>query len=360
MALTAVRVLAAVRDVVGDAGGVVVGGLALPENAFARHAEQPFPTCEACHAMRLSVPNAVSRWRESSNSMARGIRISVASGKGGTGKTTIATNLALALAERGEEVVYVDCDVEEPNGQIFLKPEIDCSKQVSVLIPCVDLAKCSLCGECSEICQYNAIAVLNGRVMTFPSLCHSCGGCHHVCPEKAIEEASRPIGVINSGSGQGVRFYEGRLNVGETLSPPITRALKGALSRPGTFVIDAPPGTSCPVIEALKDTDFVILVTEPTPFGLHDLELAVDMVHALNLPFGVVINRSDLGDARVEQYCRREKIDVMLRIPFDRKLAEAYAVGEITLARDPFYARELYGVRQYIGERVDGCGAGST
>jgi MinD superfamily P-loop ATPase len=292
--------------------------------------------------------------------MSRGIRIAVASGKGGTGKTTFAVSLAAVLAGQGVNVTYVDCDVEEPNGHVFLKPEIDSVTDVEMPVPEIDLEKCTYCGKCSEICEYNAIAVLSDRVMVFPSLCHSCGGCYHICPEKAIREVPRKIGELAVGSGQGVRFYEGRLNVGEAFSPPVTRALKRVVNWSEIALIDAPPGTSCPVVEAVKDADFAVMVTEPTPFGLHDLELAVKMARTLNLPIGVIINRFDIGDDRVEEYCRREKIDVLLRIPFDRGFAEAYSVGNMPLVGDPSYADKLFALHRDIIGRIGNGRAGGS
>ena len=242
-------------------------------------------------------------------------------------------------------VAYLDCDIEEPNGHIFLKPEINEKTDVTVLIPGVIHDKCNLCGECSAACEYNAIAVLGKTVKVFDSLCHSCGGCLDVCPEGAIEEIPRTIGHITRGVGMGVEFLEGRLNVGEAISPPVTKALKKLATTSDVTVIDAPPGTSCPVIEAISDTDFVILITEPTPFGLNDLKLAVGMVRAIGLPCGVVINRSDIGDNRTEEYCGKEDIDILIKIPFDRRVAEAYSSGEMMFGVDPGYElnlRELY------------------
>ena len=282
----------------------------------------------------------------------RSLNIAVASGKGGTGKTTLATCLAAVLTKQGKSVAYLDCDVEEPNGHIFLKPELAKTTEVEVLIPKIDLDKCTFCGECAKICEFNAIAVLLDKVMVFPSLCHSCGGCFHVCPERAITEVPRPVGTIADGIGTGVRFIEGRLNIGEAMAPPITTKMKRNLPDTEVTIIDAPPGTSCPVIEAVRDTDFVVLVTEPTPFGLNDLKLAVGMVRTLHLPFGVVINRSDLGDDRVIQYCAEEQVDVMMHIPFNRALAESYAVGKMIDDLGPELIGSLQNMYDTIESRV--------
>ena len=230
------------------------------------------------------------------------------------------------------EVSYLDCDVEEPNGHIFLNPQISDKLGVTVFIPQVDLAKCTLCGDCSAACEYHAIAVLGKTVEVFPSLCHSCGGCLDVCPEEAITEIPRTIGQIRRGVGRGVNFFEGRLNVGEAISPPVTKALRKQATNSMVIILDAPPGTSCPVIEAISGTDFVILVTEPTPFGLNDLKLAVGMVRELGLPHGIVINRSDIGDNRTEEYCREQDLDILMTIPYDRRIAEAYSRGEMMSA----------------------------
>jgi len=288
------------------------------------------------------------------------LNISIASGKGGTGKTTIAANMAYMLAQSGQSVAYVDCDVEEPNGHLFLKPEISDTTEVSIPIPKVNYEKCNFCGKCAEVCSFNAIAVLADKVMIFPSMCHGCGGCYHLCPEEAIEEIDRPIGVVNKGTGQGVIFIEGRLNVGEAISPPITRAAKQVMPISGISLIDAPPGTSCPVLEAIGGTDYVILVTEPTPFGLNDLKLAVGMVRVLDLPFGVIVNRSDIGDDRVDEYCREEKIDVLLKIPFDRQYAADSSRGDLIMKHHPEYGDKLMQVFKNIKDRFNGNGTGST
>lgn len=265
------------------------------------------------------------------------MKISIASGKGGTGKTTIATNLAYYLAMQNNDVIYADCDVEEPNGHIFLNPEWDKTYNVQVKNPKVDFDKCDYCGVCSEFCQFNALAVLNDKVLTFPSLCHSCGGCSLVCPQKAIYEIDRTIGEVKMGHRDNLTIYEGRLNVRETLSPPVISFLKNILKKSEIIIIDAPPGTSCPVVEAIKETDYVILVTEPTPFGLNDLILAVDVVNKLNLPLGVIINRNGIGDDRTHSYCRDNGIEILLEIPNDRRIAEAYSDGQLIVKALPEY-----------------------
>ncbi len=280
------------------------------------------------------------------------LKISVASGKGGTGKTTIATNLAAALSKKGKDVVYLDCDVEEPNGRIFLKPLINSKSRVSVLVPRIDLDKCTFCGECAEICEFNALAVLKDNVMVFDSLCHNCGGCYHICPENAIKEVPRDIGEIQSGSSNGLKFAEGRLTIGEAQAPPVTKQLKKDMPPAEITIIDAPPGTSCPVIEAVSDTDYLILVSEPTPFGLNDLKLAVGMARELRLPFAVVINRSDLGDDLTVDYCRKEDIEILLQIPFDQKIAKAYSEGRMACDISPIYRENLYRLYESIAGRI--------
>jgi len=250
--------------------------------------------------------------------------ISVASGKGGTGKTTIATNLALSL---NGSVQFLDCDVEEPNSHIFLKPDIRENEIVGIPVPEVDASRCTYCGKCGEICQYSAIVVISKNVLTFPELCHGCGGCFLVCPEGAISEKDRQIGVVEKGEANKIAFVHGRLQIGAAISPPLIKAVKKHVDKAKTVIIDAPPGTSCPVIEAVKESDFCILVTEPTPFGLNDLRLAVEMVRILKIPFGVIINRADEGDEGVKEYCSRENIPILMEIKTERKIAEAYSRG---------------------------------
>ena len=265
------------------------------------------------------------------------MQIAIASGKGGTGKTTIATNLACHIARSGEDVQYIDCDVEEPNGHIFLKPEISKTQPVTIDTPEVDAEKCDGCGKCGQICQYSAIVCLQETVMTFEQLCHSCGGCMLVCPTGAITAKQRQIGFFDLGTADGVKFAQGRLNIGDIHTPGLIKRVKQEAAKQGYVILDAPPGTSCPVIEAVKDADFVLLVTEPTPFGLNDLRLAVGMVRELKLPFAVGINRSDVGDDQVRRYCYRESIEIILEIPDDRRIAEAYSVGDMIVDVLPEY-----------------------
>lgn len=255
--------------------------------------------------------------------------IAIASGKGGTGKTTIAVNLALSL----KNVQLLDCDVEEPNAHIFIKPEIKKREPAYILVPEVDEAKCLFCGICKQVCAYNAIAVIppsdniKGSVLIFPHLCHGCGACALLCPQKAIKEVNKDIGIIEIGNKDDLQFIHGRLNIGEAMSPPVIRQVKDHINPKRTVIIDAPPGTSCPVITAVKGSDFCILVTEPTPFGLNDLILAVEVVKKLKMPFGVVINRADIGDDKVDQYCKDNNVPILMRIPFDREIALLYSKG---------------------------------
>ena len=262
------------------------------------------------------------------------LSIAVASGKGGTGKTTIAVNLALCAPA---PVQVLDCDVEEPNCHLFLKPVIRRRESVGVPVPAVDEAKCTACGACGEICQYHAIVSLKTKPLVFPDLCHGCGGCAKVCPTGAIREVPREVGVVEMGVCGPLAFVQGRLNVGHPMSPPIIRAVKHFAAAEATVILDCPPGTSCPVITAIRGSDYVLLVTEPTPFGLNDLRLAVETVRQLGLPFGVVINRADIGDRGVRDYCAQEGITILLEVPDDRRIAEAYSRGEVIVEALPEY-----------------------
>jgi MinD superfamily P-loop ATPase len=266
------------------------------------------------------------------------MRIAIASGKGGTGKTTLATNLAAILAGRRMTVRLLDADVEEPDCHLFLRPSIEREEPVRILIPVVDDARCTACGTCADVCAFKAITVIGSTVLVFPELCHSCGACALLCPEDAIREEGRETGVVEFGTvGLPGRpefgLVTGVLTVGEAKAVPTTRATLAAADDASVDVVlvDAPPGTSCPVIEAVRGSDLVVLVTEPTPFGLHDLELAVDMVRALGLRCVVVVNRADLGDDRVRRFCSSEDIEIVLELPNDRRIAEAYARGELLL-----------------------------
>jgi len=264
--------------------------------------------------------------------------ISIASGKGGTGKTTVATNLALSL----KNVQLLDCDVEEPNSHIFIKPDIKNRIKVSIPVPEIDEDKCDYCGKCRDVCEYNAIAVLKDNVLVFPELCHGCGACSFLCPQKAIKEVKREIGVVEIGANGDLQFAHGRLNIGEAMSPPLIRAVKEYSNPSRTVIIDAPPGTSCPVIESIKGSDFCILVTEPTPFGLNDLILAVEVLRKLQIPFGVIINRSDLGNRDTHSYCKKENIPILMEIPFKKEIASLYSKGEIIVESFPEYKQQFH------------------
>ncbi len=269
--------------------------------------------------------------------------ISVASGKGGTGKTTISTNLALSINRAAK---LLDCDVEEPNAHIFIKPHVHSSETVYTMIPMIDESLCNGCRKCAEICRFNALTVVGKKVIVFPELCHSCEGCIAVCPEEAVTKGSRELGVIEAGTKDKLTFIQGTMRIGEAMSPPLIRAVRSKIDRDDLVIIDAPPGTSCPVITAMKDTDFVLLVTEPTPFGLHDLTLAVEAVKVLDIPCGIVINRSDIGDRTVHQYAALENIPILLEIPFDRRIAETYSRGRLLIEEFPTWRHTfemLYG-----------------
>lgn len=250
--------------------------------------------------------------------------ISVASGKGGTGKTTIALNLVLSIED---EVQLLDCDVEEPNAHIFLKVQLKQRDLITTPIPKINEERCTLCGVCQGICAYHAIIIVKDKVLVFPELCHSCGGCSLLCPENAIAEINKEIGYIDIGDSGGISFIQGTLNIGEAMPTPLIKAVKRNLDPSKIVIIDSPPGTSCPVVESVRGSDFCILVTEPTPFGLNDLILAVDLLRELNIPFGAVINKADIGSDEVENYCKSEGIPILMKIPFKREIAEAYSKG---------------------------------
>ena len=275
--------------------------------------------------------------------------LSVASGKGGTGKTLVATSLALALKD-SHRVQLLDCDVEEPDDHIFLNPVITKSEPVCIQVPKVDENKCTYCGKCAEVCPYHAIAVLAKEVLVFPQLCHGCGACSYLCPEKAICETERQIGNIESGRSGSIAFIHGKLTVGEAMPTPVIRKVKEKANHDGVVIIDASPGTSCPVVEAIKGSDFCLLVTEPTPFGLNDLVLAVEMAKELKIPCGVIINRAGFSDSKVEEYCTKEHIPVLLTIPLDTNIARFYSRGITLVEGMPQWKENFLGFFNQIQE----------
>jgi MinD superfamily P-loop ATPase len=266
--------------------------------------------------------------------------VAVASGKGGTGKTTVA--LALALSLPGAQVV--DADAEEPNCHLFLHPTIEKTIPVHMMVPQVDSSRCTFCGNCAEFCRFNALAVVSREVLVFPELCHGCGGCLYACPEGAIARAERRIGEVEVGEARGHRFIQGRLKPGEPSAVRIVREEIGHLDGDLTAIIDAPPGTACAVQEIIAAADFCLLVTEPTPFGLHDLRMAIDLTADLAIPAGVIINRSGRRDSLIEDECTARGIPLLLRLPSDRRIAEAYSRGEALTDAFPEYADRLRGV----------------
>jgi MinD superfamily P-loop ATPase len=279
--------------------------------------------------------------------------IAVASGKGGTGKTTVAAGLALAVRSKIGRSQFIDCDVEQPNADLLMEPTFDGSKTVTLDIPRVDLSKCTGCGKCKEICQYNAVVVVKGEALIFENLCHSCGGCALVCPESAIIEEAKAIGRIDTGSLDNIRFLRGLLKVGEPMSTPIIRALKAEAEDDLLTILDAPPGTACPVIATIKDCAFCILVTEPTPFGLYDLDLMVKVIRELGVPGGVVINKDDAWGQNIEEYASANGLPILLRIPFSRDIAVSYSKG-IPLNRvDDAWDERLFDLYARISEEVE-------
>ncbi|MDY0185546.1 MAG: ATP-binding protein [Desulfuromonadaceae bacterium] len=276
--------------------------------------------------------------------------LAIASGKGGTGKTTLATALAEAA---GIPVTLRDCDVEEPNAHLFIRPQWHCHTEQTRPVPQIDQERCTACGACAELCQFNAIAVAGGRAMVFAELCHSCGGCRRICPEGAISDKEVAIGTLDCGTQHKnpttpINFIQGKLAIGQVMAPPLIRAVKHIKAKETLNILDCPPGTSCPMITAVRGSDFVILVTEPTPFGLNDLELAVETVRQLQIPFAVVINRADSGDSGVRSYCRSNNIDIALEIPWKREIAEAYSRGDSLCDAAPELKQQLHTMLQQI------------
>jgi MinD superfamily P-loop ATPase len=277
------------------------------------------------------------------------MKIAIASGKGGTGKTTVAVNLALAL----EEVQLLDCDVEEPDCNLFLGFELEPVEEVSCLVPQINPDKCTLCRRCSSFCKYNALAALPKRILSFPSLCHGCGGCSFVCPEGAIKEKPEPIGVIEKASSETqFKFLRGTLNIGKAMATPIIRSLQDHIDESRPVIMDPPPGTACPVLAVLGCADYCLLVTESTPFGFHDFLLALEATRTLKIPAGVILNRDGLGDSRVEDFCRAEGIPILLRIPNDRKIARLYSEGTLFVNEMPEWKEKFKDMFEMIKSLV--------
>ncbi len=284
------------------------------------------------------------------------LTLAVAAGKGGTGKTLVATSLAQALARAGLPVRALDCDVEEPNTELLLRPRFSSRQAVNILVPQVDAQRCSHCGLCARTCQVSAIAAVRGAVLTFHELCSGCGACTIVCPTGAISEVPLTVGEVASGTtAEGIAVHVGRLTVGHQRSGPVTRAVKRHLSADRVNIIDAPPGTACPMQAAVADSDFCLLVTEPTPFGLANLREAVDTCRRLDVPCGVLVNRWRRDWAELDQYLAAKGLRMLLRIPERRDIAEAYARGETLLRADPSWAKELVQMYELLQAS---CGTG--
>jgi MinD superfamily P-loop ATPase len=275
--------------------------------------------------------------------------VTVASGKGGTGKTSVAVNMALSIGN----VQLLDCDVEEPNTHLFLNPKINTTQLVTVSVPIVNEKLCDHCGKCADFCQYNALFVGSDKVLVFPDLCHSCGGCALVCPKEAIGEDQHKIGTLKLGSTDDLELVYGELEVGEPMSVPVIREVKRHIVKDKNVILDSPPGTSCPVIQTVKDSDFCILVTEPTPFGLHDLKMMIQVLESMRIPFGVVINRAGVGDSRVYEYCEEKGIPILLEIPYERRIAELYSRGIPFSQKMPEWKAKFQVLFQTVGKRVN-------
>jgi len=281
------------------------------------------------------------------------LKISIASGKGGTGKTLVATSIAVSLASLdGTQVTIADCDVEEPNSYLFFPDRILLErKECHVPVPVIDEEKCTHCGKCSEVCAYHALAVLPQTVLLFPELCHGCGACTIICPEKAVSDGSRSVGEIFRARSNGLDIIWGELGLGEARTTPLIKAVKNEAG--GKMVIvDCPPGTSCSLVESVRGTDFCLLVTEPTPFGLYDLDIAIKVLEKMNIPRGVLVNKSGMGDQKVYEYLEKKNIPLLMEIPLDRKIAELYSHGEIFAEKMPEWKARFVGMVRKIEETI--------
>jgi MinD superfamily P-loop ATPase len=278
--------------------------------------------------------------------------VAIASGKGGTGKTTIAVNLALSLKDK-MQVALLDCDVEEPNAHLFLLPEFKEKEPVTLPVPAIDQEKCTQCGICTRACAYHALARVGKKILVFEELCHGCGGCRLLCPAGAITEIHKEIGLVKRGTARGLEFIQGTMNIGTALAPPVIRKVKSRIPKDKLTIIDSPPGTSCPMISAVYGADYCVLVTEPTPFGLSDLKLAVEVVRELGIPFGVVINRADMGDGEIEKYLQEQSIPLLMKIPFDRRYAACYARGGLLVEEFPELKSSFNTLWKAIERRVE-------
>lgn len=283
--------------------------------------------------------------------------ISVASGKGGTGKTTVAASLASVI----NESIYIDCDVEESNGHLMLQPKFTSEESVNKLMPEIDYEKCNFCGRCIEVCEFNALINLKFEILLFEEMCHSCGACEYFCPKDAIIEIPKEFGKLRSGiTESGIKFYDGLLNIGEATAVPLIKKIKEKIDNESINIIDSPPGTSCYMVETVKDSDFCLLVTESTPFGLNDLKLAIDVVKTINVPFGIVINKYDETFGEMENYLTENQIEVMLRIPFDRKIAEAYSNGILPVNKSDKIRSEFIELIDTIKKKINSNGTQMT
>ena len=281
------------------------------------------------------------------------MKLSIASGKGGTGKTLVSTSLAASLlSERREQITIADCDVEEPNAYLFFPDRTLLKKEsCQVPVPVIDEEKCTHCGKCSEVCAYHALAVLPQTVLIFPELCHGCGACSIVCPENAISETYRSVGEIFHARSEGLDIIWAELNLGEARTTPLIKAVKER-AQSETVIVDCPPGTSCSMVESVRDSDFCLLVTEPTPFGLYDLDIALRVLDNMDIPKAVLVNKSGMGDLKTYEYLEKKKIPLLMEIPLDRKIAEIYSRGEIFVQGMPEWKERFVGLAKRIEEMI--------